>query len=101
MAVYGCNGCKRMISVSLIPGGNPAVKENPELWAQSYQRCGKCEVMYCERCAPLSEEACKQCNSALVAPDTDTTNAMYFGNGPGKFAGIEFKKKRKWWQLWK
>ncbi len=55
MAIAMCkrcdtNGRMRMISISNIPGGNPAAKENPEMFATTYFKCKSCGEYLCDKC---------------------------------------------------
>jgi hypothetical protein len=40
-----------MISISNIPGGNPAALAEPEHFAVSYTKCTACSKLWCDRCA--------------------------------------------------
>ena len=75
MPVYTCAGtagkpCPRLISVSSIPGGNPAALAEPEAWAVSYMKCA-CGVMVCDRCLGGAPETwagrkCPKCEKPLI-----------------------------------
>lgn len=43
-------GCRRMISVSKAPGGNPVARADPEHFAISFRICQDCHQNYCDRC---------------------------------------------------
>lgn len=72
MAVIQCGGCERLISVSIIPGGNPVAKEDPQRWSSARWQCAACKVNLCDRCAPSASGACPSCrNTTCVAADRD------------------------------
>ena len=52
MAVLSCGNeeCAKQISLSKIPGGNPAVALWPEDWASVVYECGSCNRRLCETC---------------------------------------------------
>ncbi len=54
MAVLSCGNeeCARQISLSKIPGGNPAVALWPEDWASAGDECGSGSRLLCETCGP-------------------------------------------------
>lgn len=56
MPVLKCSNtnCKINISVSHIPGGNPAVKMEPDKWSISPYSCPNCEKLFCDRCVKTS-----------------------------------------------
>ncbi len=54
MAVMACSGCSRLISISMVPGGNPAALADPEHFSMSRRLCHGCGQQYCDRCAPTS-----------------------------------------------
>jgi hypothetical protein len=82
MAVYACSKCSRAISVSILPGGNPIAKADPENWAQSWLHCPDCPALICERCAPPGTEYCPLCYHALQEPSRDLLFELYFGFKP-------------------
>ena len=44
--------CQRMISVSMIPDGNPTAKASPEIFSQGYKQCTdleRCGAYHCDR----------------------------------------------------
>ncbi|MEX5636240.1 tetratricopeptide repeat protein [Parafrankia sp. FMc2] len=73
MLLY-CGGysCQRMISVSVIPGGNPAARKDPEHFSITYAVCADCRTTYCDRCmlarpgpaGPLG--GCRRCDGELL-----------------------------------
>jgi hypothetical protein len=52
MAILGCGneGCTKQISLSKLPGGNPAVLLFPENWASSVYECSSCKRLVCDAC---------------------------------------------------
>lgn len=58
--VCHCNSCKRFISISLIPGGNPVALADPATWATSYVQCPVCGKPYCDQCASR-DPLCPKC----------------------------------------
>lgn len=49
-----------MISVSIIPGGNPTALSHPDRFSTAYQRCPDCGAWYCDECLEL-EPMCPDC----------------------------------------
>jgi len=82
MPVYGCSTCSRMISSSILPGGNPIAKTDPERWAQSWVFCPQCPTLVCERCASPDMLYCPRCYAALEVPTQEVLFEMYFGSKP-------------------
>lgn len=63
-------GCKRIISLSTIPGGNPVALEEPEIWAVNYEMCKDCGKYFCDRCAKkmkgfFRKSTCSVCGGKL------------------------------------
>jgi hypothetical protein len=56
-----------MISVSMIPGGNPVALEEPSQWATSYASCPVCHRLYCDHCM-TSEPFCPDCPGPSAVP---------------------------------
>lgn len=50
--LLACSGwvCPRLISVSSVPGGNPAAREDPEGFAMRFMTCEDCGHHFCDRC---------------------------------------------------
>lgn len=67
MSVATCHHCGRMISISMIPGGNPVALEEPERWAASYASCPLCHRAYCDRCM-AADPLCPDCPGPPPAP---------------------------------
>lgn len=68
-----CSGwkCQRLISVSEVPGGNPAARADPEGFAMAFQICVDCHANFCDRCQPdqgglLRKPSCVTCGGKLV-----------------------------------
>ncbi|MCC6526269.1 MAG: hypothetical protein IT373_26720 [Polyangiaceae bacterium] len=62
MPVFGCSGtqpCDRMISVSAVPGGNPAALADPEGYANVWTFCPSCKAYTCDRCLPKQQNRCR------------------------------------------
>ncbi len=73
MAVYSCNGwfCTRLISVSVIPGGNPMALEDPEHFSVRFTICTDCRATFCDRCVDVERGTqgsvlCLVCHGALA-----------------------------------
>lgn len=82
MPVFSCRGCGKLISLSIIPGGNPAATD-PQRWARVWRRCAACGALFCEPCNPGGASACAACDATEVrTPDADTRLAMYFPPAP-------------------
>lgn len=48
-----------MISISVIPGGNPTALADPRNWAVDHAACATCRTMLCDRCVTaLGTETC-------------------------------------------
>ncbi|QDU58818.1 hypothetical protein Pan181_50580 [Aeoliella mucimassa] len=75
MPVFGCSNCSSLISLSLIPGGNPAAEGDE--FARNWRICDRCGSLLCEECAPASETQCN-CGGLLNEPDSDTRMKLYF-----------------------
>jgi len=43
------DGCMRMISVYILPGGNPIAKAKPDLFSDGYKTCKKCSAPHCDK----------------------------------------------------
>ena len=78
MTVMGCSGegCKRFISISVIPGGNPVAKADPEQWATEYRICTACGAHFCDRCVKkmsglFRKPKCSKCGGPLRRPASD------------------------------
>lgn len=56
--------CPRLISVSAVPGGNPAAKEEPDIYASEWTRCVECSTYTCDRCLRKQAGNCK-CGFAM------------------------------------
>lgn len=61
MPVMKCSGvspCSRMISVSAVPGGNPAALQDPAGFALVWALCAACGTYTCDRCLNLQHGRC-------------------------------------------
>jgi uncharacterized tellurite resistance protein B-like protein len=61
MPVMQCSGaqaCQRLISISAVPGGNPAAKADPEGYASEWARCSGCGSYTCDRCLSRQASRC-------------------------------------------
>ena len=72
MAVRFCagDGCRRMLSISVIPGGNPVARADPEHFAVDFLTCTLCRSGFCDRCLPAESpfhklRACPKCGADL------------------------------------
>lgn len=61
MAVLQCGGCDRLISVSIVPGGNPVALADPQRWSVVRRVCEDCRKSFCDRCAPSVRTPCPSC----------------------------------------
>lgn len=77
MPVFSCDGCKKLISLSVIPGGNPATRD-PAVWASIWRMCRECKSLLCEQCNPGGSAPCASCGGDVHVPDAATRLAMYF-----------------------
>ncbi|MBL7520314.1 tetratricopeptide repeat protein [Frankia sp. CNm7] len=75
MAVYYCSAyfCDRMISVSVIPGGNPVARANPGSFAGQHMICGDCKRRFCYQCVRANARRfdaalCSRCLGTLTDP---------------------------------
>ncbi|WP_007507897.1 tetratricopeptide repeat protein [Pseudofrankia sp. EUN1h] len=75
MAVYYCstNFCDRLISVSVIPGGNPVARANPGSFAGQHMICGDCKRRFCYQCVQAKARwfdaaLCPRCLGTLLDP---------------------------------
>lgn len=70
MPVLKCSGwaCDILISVSVVPGGNPAVLAEPEAWATEFSVCEDCKSYFCDRCVNkrLGTPGCPECAGRLA-----------------------------------
>ncbi|MGE0787779.1 MAG: hypothetical protein AB7S26_19040 [Sandaracinaceae bacterium] len=77
MPVFSCQGpdCRRLISVSAIPGGNPTALAEPEKFAVVHERCTACGARFCDRCLEPGG-ACLDCGAPTARPDPDEARRM-------------------------
>ncbi len=60
MPVIQCaSGCDRLISVSSVPGGNPAARADPDGFASQWTACTSCGGFTCDRCLAKGQGKCK------------------------------------------
>ncbi len=75
MTVLRCSGygCERLISVSAVPGGNPAANRDPEGFATIFLTCQDCGSHYCDRCVKRARTRFRgprcRCGGKLKRPD--------------------------------
>lgn len=76
MAVHNCSGigCKRNISISIDPGGNPVALDDYDSWSFLYATCPKCGQCFCDRCVKRTNQStfgvkCPSCGGACDTPD--------------------------------
>jgi hypothetical protein len=93
MTVFRCSGatCRRMISLSAIPGGNPVARRDPEGFATTFQACTNCRRLFCDRCARASRRwyrgpQCPECGHPLADPETSRHQALRGQSGPAAAA---------------
>jgi tRNA G26 N,N-dimethylase Trm1 len=66
MGINICASCRRLISISQVPGGNPTAKKNPDAFAMYYARCKRCGTFYCDRCVKQNNDNCPNCGDSLT-----------------------------------
>jgi hypothetical protein len=54
-----------MISISLLPGGNPVARQYPDMFAAEYARCDRCNKTYCDRCVANAGGKCPGCGKRV------------------------------------
>jgi len=90
MAVSICSKCRKMISISQIPTGNPTAWENPSIFALYYGYCENCGMMYCCDCIETAGRRCPGCGKLIEI------------TGPPAIPYEDYKKNRNelhnWWQ---
>lgn len=60
MTVAICSRCRKLISISSIPGGNPVAASNPDNWATVYRQCDTCGQLFCAECGNMTP-FCPEC----------------------------------------
>jgi hypothetical protein len=65
MPVAFCSKCNRPISISQLPGGNPATKMFPGMFATSYGFCDECHQTYCDECISKNFGKCPGCGRKI------------------------------------
>lgn len=65
MTIIGCHGCHMCISISIMPGGNPLAKANPDKFTIKYGRCGRCGRTYCDKCIMSKHNKCPGCGRSI------------------------------------
>jgi hypothetical protein len=71
MTVAMCKGCRKMISISRVAGGNPIALQQPDVFALRYGRCDACG-MYCGDCLTsggdptAAQGTCPQCGAKVA-----------------------------------
>jgi tetratricopeptide (TPR) repeat protein len=73
-------GCERLISISSIPGGNPAALAEPDAWAIYYFACADCGHLVCDRCAAQAQGLLQH----LTCPSCGGTRLDAAGPGSGE-----------------
>jgi tetratricopeptide (TPR) repeat protein len=69
---YCCGwSCTRMISLSVIRGGNPVALRDPEHFAVDFGTCEDCKVTFCDRCVArksrmFARDRCHECRGRLL-----------------------------------
>ncbi len=86
MSAIPCSGsgCKRTISISICPGGNPVALADPENWATEYLLCRGCGAGFCDRCLEKigNRVKCNNCGGQLYTPDFRDKGRIQFGSEP-------------------
>jgi hypothetical protein len=77
IAVYSCSGCRGLISLSIIPGGNPATKTGT-MWVRTWQQCRACELLWCDDCTNDAPGVCPGCAGELWTPDAEGRMRLMF-----------------------
>lgn len=65
MPVGMCGSCRRFISISLVPGGNPMAITHPDLFAATYAMCDRCHKPFCDQCVANAGGKCPECGKRL------------------------------------
>lgn len=99
MAVAGCCECGKLISLSVIPGGNPVAKELG--WATSWVACPDCGRARCDSCFAL-DPRCPNCPGPRKPPSEEsrlrklvkTCNAKAFTSGEIVWEAWDFTSRR-------
>ena len=65
MPVSMCSKCRKMISISNVPGGNPMAKANPGMWALAYGVCDRCKSIFCDKCIESNAGKCPNCGRKI------------------------------------
>jgi hypothetical protein len=60
MTVAICSRCQKLISISLIPGGNPLAASDADNWAATYRQCDTCGQLFCDECGDMTP-LCPEC----------------------------------------
>lgn len=97
-----------MISVSVVPGGNPTALADPERFAVVHRACSSCGNRYCDRCIAkspeLAEGVCSSCGGALADPPANEAVDIIFGQASAEGAvatvRLEPAPKKPWWKIW-
>ncbi len=55
----GVHGCQRSISISAVPGGNPAANADPAGYAAEWTFCSNCKSYTCDRCLARQHGRCR------------------------------------------
>ena len=66
MPILMCASCRKLISISLEPGGNPTARESPGMMAMFYADCERCEKPYCDGCVNQAGGTCPDCGKKVA-----------------------------------
>ncbi|MCU0688089.1 MAG: TerB family tellurite resistance protein [Polyangiaceae bacterium] len=85
MPVAYCSGrepCDRLISISAVPGGNPAAKADPDAYASEWGLCS-CGSYTCDRCLQRQQGRCRCGLPARVFSEAERIRVARGGPRPG------------------
>jgi hypothetical protein len=66
MTLILCHQCSKAISMSILPGGNPIARAQPDFFALRYGRCQRCGRVYCDRCITAAGDQCPGCGRPVA-----------------------------------
>jgi hypothetical protein len=97
-----------MISVSVVPGGNPTALADPERFATIHRACTSCGNRFCDRCIGkndvLLRGTCSSCGAKLADPPADEALKIIFGekSAEGAVATVRLEppSAKPWWKFW-
>ncbi|HEU4535360.1 MAG TPA: hypothetical protein VFS00_14630, partial [Polyangiaceae bacterium] len=88
MPVAYCSGrepCERLISISAVPGGNPAARADPDAYASEWGLCS-CGAYTCDRCLRRQQGRCRCGSPARVLSEPERIRVAQGGRPAGEGA---------------